>query len=373
VAAVGRHPVGPFPLIEENNMIITKTRFGTSKDGQPIYLYTFANRSGMIVEITNYGGIVTSLVVPDKNDKPADIVLGFDAYKNYLQPHPFFGAIAGRVCNRISNAQFKLNGVTYKLTANDGDNHLHGGITGFDRVVWEAEDFNEDDQMGLRLHYLSKDGEEGYPGNLSVDVTYTLTSDNSLKIDYTAETDKATPVNLTHHSYFNLKGAGCGDILDHRLTLHASRYAPVDNQLIPTGKLKSVKGTPVDFTTPTLIGERIKDVKGGFDFSYMLDNWNAKKHELRLAAEVHEPTSGRIMEVLTTEPGIHLYTGNFLDGTISGKNDCNYWRHAGLCLETQHFPDSPNKPKFPSVILEPGSTYTHSTVYAFRKATKNDE
>lgn len=351
---------------EKGKMTITKATFGRTQDGHPVDLFTMTNANGMTVKITNYGGIVTSLMVPDKNGKPGDVVLGFDTLEKYLAGHPYFGAIVGRYGNRVAKGTFILNGVAYKLAANNGKNHLHGGIKGFDKVVWKAEQINKENEVGIKLSYLSKDGEEGYPGNLSCVVIYTLTNTNELKIQYEAETDKPTPINLTHHSYFNLKSAdssGSGDILGHLLTIHANRYTPVDEGLIPTGELKSVRDSAMDFTRATAIGERIKEVNGGYDHNYVLNNCDGS---LRLAARVSEPTSGRVMDVLTTEPGIQFYSGNFLDGRITGKNGTVYNKHDGFCLETQHFPDSPNQPVFPPVILEPGKTYTHTTIYRFR-------
>jgi aldose 1-epimerase len=347
---------------ETTKMSIIKSDFGKTKEGQPVDLYTLTNASGMTVKITNYGGIVTSLQVPDKNGKFDDVVLGFDTLDQYLEGHPYFGALVGRYGNRIAKGKFTLNGTEYQLAANNGENHLHGGIKGFDKVVWNAEMVKKENEMGVKLSYLSKDGEEGYPGNLTAVVTYVLTNDNELIINYKAETDKPTPVNLTHHSYFNLKGAGNGDILGHLLTIDADRFTPVDEGLIPTGELKSVKDTPMDFTVPKAIGERIDQVKGGYDHNYVLNGWDGS---LRLAAKVVEPLSGREMEVWTTEPGLQFYTGNFLDGTITGENGKVYNKHYGFCLETQHFPDSPNKAGFPSTILEPGEKYTHTTIYRF--------
>jgi aldose 1-epimerase len=351
---------------EKMKMSISRTFFGKTGDGESVDLYTLTNADKMVVKITNYGCIVTSIMVADKNGKWDDVVLGFDSLEKYLAGHPYFGAVVGRYGNRIAKARFMLAGVTYKLAANNGENHLHGGIKGFDKVVWKAEEIKGEKEVGVRLTYLGKDGEEGYPGNLSAVVTYTLTNDNELKIHYRAETDKPTPVNLTHHSYFNLGGAGSGDILGHELTLYADRYTPVDEGLIPTGELKPVKDTPMDFTTPTAIGKRIHEVKGGYDHNYVLNNWNEVQPSLRLAAKVEEPISGRVMEVWTTEPGMQFYSGNFLDGSITGKQGKVYDRHFGFCLETQHFPDSPNKPNFPSTILEPGGKYTHTTVYRFK-------
>lgn len=348
---------------KESKMSITKIAFGKTSEGQAVALYTLINANGMTVKITNYGGIVTSLTVPDKNGTFEDVVLGFDTLDTYLKGHPYFGAIVGRYGNRVAKGTFTLQGIEYTLAKNNGENHLHGGIKGFDKVVWKAVEIKKKNEIGIKLSYLSKDGEEGYPGNLSVKVIYTLTKNNELRIEYEAETDKATPVNLTHHSYFNLKGGGSGDILGHLLTIHAHRFTPVDEGLIPTGELKSVKDTPMDFTGPMAIGERIDQVKGGYDHNYVLDKWDGS---LRLAAVVSEPFTGRIMEVLTTEPGLQFYSGNFLDGTITGKDGKKYEKHYGFCLETQHFPDSPNKPDFPSTILNPGEKYTHTTIYRFR-------
>lgn len=347
---------------ETTKMSIIKSDFGKTKEGQPVDLYTLSNANGVTVKITNYGGIVTSLTVPDKNGQMDDVVLGFDSLDKYLEGHPYFGAIVGRYGNRIAKGKFTLNGTEYKLAANNGENHLHGGIKGFDKVVWNAEIVKKENEVAIKLSYLSKDGEEGYPGNLSVVVIYTLTNDNELKILYEAETDKPTPINLTHHSYFNLKGAGNGNILGHLMTFAADRFTPVDEGLIPTGELRSVKDTPMDFTVSKAIGERIDRVKGGYDHNYVLNDWDGS---LRQAAKVVEPASGRVMEVWTTEPGLQFYTGNFLDGTITGKNSKVYHKHYGFCLETQHFPDSPNKPEFPSTILEPGEKYTHTTIYRF--------
>ncbi|MCX6582876.1 MAG: galactose mutarotase [Candidatus Aminicenantes bacterium] len=357
---------------KDSKMGITKVFFGKTETGQAVDLFTLTNGKGMTVKIANYGGIVTSLTAPDKNGKFSDVVLGFDTLEKYLAGHPYFGAIVGRYGNRIAKGKFSLNGSQYKLAVNNGENHLHGGIKGFDKVVWQAEAIRKENEVGLRLHYLSKDGEEGYPGNLSVVVVYTLTGNNELKIDYEAETDKPTPVNLTHHSYFNLAGEDPGDsgdsggsagILGHLLTIHADRFTPVDEGLIPTGELKNVQDTPMDFITPRAIGERISLVVGGYDHNYVLNNWDGS---LKFAAGVSEPVSGRVMEVWTTEPGLQFYSGNFLDGTITGKSGKKYEKHYGFCLETQHFPDSPNKANFPSAILEPGKKYTHTTVYRFR-------
>lgn len=348
--------------VETKKMSIKKEFFGETKDGEKVDLYTLINGSGMIVKITNYGGIVTTIIVPDKKGEFADVVLGFDNLEDYLGAHPYFGAIVGRYGNRIAKGKFTLNGVTYTLATNNGNNHLHGGMKGFDKVVWQAREIKTENEVGVRLSYVSKDGEEGYPGNLSVFVTYSLNDDNEFKIDYMAETDKPTPVNLTHHSYFNLEGAGSGDILGHLLTIHADQYTSVDDELIPTGELKQVEETPLDFRRPIAIGARIKDVKGGYDHNYVLNNTDGS---LRLVARVTAPGSGRVMDVLTTEPGIQFYSGNFLDGSNKGKNEKVYHRYYGFCLETQHFPDSPNHPAFPSTILKPGQKYRHHTIYKF--------
>jgi aldose 1-epimerase len=310
-----------------------------------------------------YGGIVTELHVPDRAGQLADVVLGFDGPQGYLAGNPpYFGAICGRVANRIAGAKFTLDRKEYTLAANNGPNSLHGGRKGFDKVLWKAEPAPG---TAVKLSYLSRDGEEGYPGNLSTAVTYTLTDGNELKIDYAATTDKATPVNLTNHSYFNLGGAASGNILGHELMLAADRYTPVDDSLIPTGELKPVRGTPFDFTKPTLIGARIDQVKGdpgGYDHNYVL---NSGGQTLTLAARAVEPKSGRVLEMFTTEPGVQFYTGNYLDGSVKGKAGVAYQKHQGFCLEAQHFPDTVHHANFPSIILKPGKTYTQRTVYKF--------
>ena len=342
-------------------MGITKEPFGKTGGGEKVDLYTLTNANGLKAGIITYGGIVTSLHVPDRNGDFADIVLGCDSLEQYLRNKPYFGALIGRCANRIAKAKFTLDGVEYILAANNGPNHLHGGIKGFDKVVWNAEQIQSDDGPALKLTYFSKDGEEGYPGNLKCTVIYTLTNNNELKISYEAETDKATVINLTHHSYFNLAGHNSGDILGHKLMLTADNFTPNGEGLIPTGQIKPVKGTAMDFTTPMSIGSRIAEVKGGYDPNYVL---NSSDGSLALAASVYEPKSGRVMEIFTTEPGIQFYSANFLDGSIKGKGTA-YNKHSGLCLETQHFPDSPNKPGFPSVVLRPGEKYTHLTVHKF--------
>ena len=331
-------------------------------DGKKVSLYTLTNKNGVQVKITNYGGIVTSWITPDKNGAKSDIVLGFDSLQGYLSKPPYFGAIIGRYGNRIGKAQFKLDGNTYKLAANNGVNSLHGGEKGFDKVVWDAT--ASSDNTSLTLNYLSKDGEEGFPGNLKVTVTYTLTDDDELLIQYDAETDKATPVNLTNHSYFNLTGDVSNTILNHTVWIDADKFTPVDNTLIPTGELKPVKGTPFDFTTPHRIGERIESVPGaapgGYDHNFVLNN---QGNSLKLVAYVTDSVSGRKLEVFTTEPGLQFYTGNFLNGSIISRDGKAINKNSAFCLETQHYPDSPNKPDFPSVILKPGDKYHTETKY----------
>ena len=342
--------------------------FGKTPDGQQVRIYRLTNATGMKAAIMTYGAIVVSLQVPDRSGELGDVVLGYDNLDSYVQNSPYFGAIVGRYGNRIAKGRFTLDGVTYdRLAINNGENHLHGGLKGFDKVVWTDEPVWRSNGVGVRLEYLSKDGEEGYPGNLRAVVTYLLTNDNGLRIQYEATTDKATPVNLTHHGYWNLTG-GQRDILDHVLTLNADRFTPVDKGLIPTGELRPVRGTVMDFTKPTPIGARIdaddEQLKfgGGYDH-----NWVLKKgrKQMSFAARLYEPTSGRVMEVYTQEPGIQFYSGNFLDGTITGKSGIVYQHRWGLCLETQHYPDSPNKLGFPSTILWPGRKYETVTVYRF--------
>ena len=348
---------------EEKVMSVKTETFGQTPDGKQVDLYTLTNPNGLRARITNYGAILVSLEVPDKKGKLADVTLGFDTFAGYLGEHPYFGPIVGRYANRIGKAKFTLNGVEYKLAANNGENHLHGGIKGFDKVVWKLEDIKAKSGIAfVRLSYRSCDGEEGYPGNLSCTVIYTLTNDNQLKIDYQATTDKTTIINLTNHAYWNLAGQGNGNILSHEVMLNADKYTPVDEGLIPTGEIKAVKDSPMDFTKPMTIGSRIAQVPGGYDHNYVLDSGGGS---LALAAKVYEPNSGRVMEIHTTEPGIQFYTGNFLDGSIIGKSGKVYKKHYGFCLETQHFPDSPNKPDFPSVVLNPGQIYSTETIHKF--------
>jgi aldose 1-epimerase len=348
--------------------MVKKEAFEKTADGKAVDLHTFSNASGMEVRAMTYGGIILSIKVPDRNGKLDDVTLGFDSLEPYLTAPPYFGALIGRYGNRIGKARFKLDGKEYKLAVNNGPNALHGGVKGFDKVIWQAESFDKPEGVGVVFRYTSPDGEEGYPGTLQSQVTYTLTDKNELAIDYHATTDKATPVNLTNHTYFNLAGPGVRDILDHQMMINADNTTPVDSTLIPTGEIKSVEGTPFDFRKPTAIGARI-DVNDqqikygpGYDHNFVL---NRKGEGLSLAARVSEPTTGRVMEVSTTEPAVQFYTGNFLDGTLTGKGGHVYKRRYAFCLETQHFPDSPNKPNFPSTILKPGETYTSKTVYAF--------
>jgi len=337
---------------------VKKSFFGMTPEGDSVMLYTLENEKGYVVKITNYGGIVTEIQTPDKDGNMGNIVLGFDNLDQYLAGTPYFGAIIGRYGNRIAGAKFSLNGETYHLAANDGNNSLHGGLKGFDKVLWKPEVISCKERAALQLSYLSPDGEEGYPGNLKVVVTYELLMDQ-LFINYEAETDKATPINLTNHSYFNL--AGEGTILDHILYLNASHYTPVNDELIPTGEIAPVEGTPFDFREPYVIGERIDQVPGGYDHNFVLDKESGKEV---LAARLVDPKSGRTLEVSTTEPGIQFYSGNFLDGTIKS-GDKVYVQHYGMCLETQHYPDSPNQPEFPNTILQPGDKFTSRTILKF--------
>jgi len=353
---------------KQETMKMQKTSFGKTPDGHEVFIYRLKNKSGMQADIMTYGATLVSLSVPDRNGVLADVVLGFDSLANYVSQNPYFGSTIGRYGNRIGKGTFELNGVRSTLAVNNGPNHLHGGLKGFDKVVWTADEKESIAEKSLALRYVSKDGEEGYPGTLNVKVTYSLTDENELRIDYEAVTDKATVINLTHHSYFNLAGAGNGDILGHELFIDANRFTPVDAGLIPTGEVKEVRGTPMDFNTPTLIGARIKDSYeqigkgGGYDHNWVLNNGTGA---MALAARAFEKTSGRVMEVLTTEPGLQFYSGNFLDGTLTGKGGKKYEHRFGFCLETQHFPDSPNKPEFPTTVLNPGTAYRTSTVYRF--------
>ena len=350
---------------------VTKTSFGKTSSGENIDLYTLRNVHGVEAKITNYGGIVISLKVPDRNGKFDDVVLGFNDFNSYLKNDPYFGALIGRYGNRIAKGRFTLNGVEYKLAVNNGENHLHGGIKGFDKVVWIGRETETKAGPAVVLTYLSKDREEGYPGNLQVRVVYTLTNKDELKIDYSATTDKDTVINLTHHSYFNLAGEGNGDILEHMVRIEADRFLPTDAGSIPTGELRPVAGTPFDFLKQgqTAIGARINQddeqlkFGNGYDHTWVI---NGPAGKLRLAARAWEPTSWRLMQVWTTEPGMQFYTGNFLDGTLTGKSGNRYQRRSGFCFETQHFPDSPNHPSFPTTTLRKGATYKSTTIYQFQ-------
>ncbi len=347
-------------------MSISRADFGAA-NGSAVDLYTLTNAQGVTAKIATYGGTWVSLLAPDRQGQPGDVLLGFDSLAGYLGDHPYFGSLVGRVGNRIARGHFELGGVAYELACNNGPNHLHGGPGGFHRAVWRAEVRADGDEPSLALSYLSRDGEEGYPGNLAVTVVYTLTAKNELRLDYSASTDRDTIVNLTNHAYFNLSGGG--DVLGHQIQIDAARFVPVGPDLIPTGELRAVAGTPMDFRAGQPIGarlpsddEQIASALGGYDHCWALDH---PAGQLGRAARVTEPGSGRVMEVFTTQPGVQFYTGNFLDGTLAGKRGQRYEKYAGLCLETQHFPDAPNQPQFPSIVLRPGETYQQTTVYQF--------
>jgi aldose 1-epimerase len=357
------------PATAEAKSTMKKQPFGKTSDGRDVELYTLTNKKGMEVAITNFGGIIVALKAPDRNGKFDDVVLGYDSLDGYLTNKAFFGALIGRYGNRIAHGKFPLNGANYTLPKNDGDNTLHGGPEGFNKRRWTAKDVSGAKGQALELTYMSKDGEEGFPGNLTVKVVYTLTAQNELTITYSATTDKETVVNLTNHSYFNLAGQGTGDILGHQLMIRGDHITAVDDTLIPTGELRPVKDTPFDFTHATAIGARINQddpqikVGKGYDHNWVLNAHGP--HSPVLAAEAYEPNSGRVLQVLTVEPGVQFYSGNFLDGTITGKGGKVYKYRYGFCLETQHFPDSPNHPKFPSTTLKPGHTYSTTTVFKF--------
>jgi len=337
---------------------ITRSDWGNI-DGRPVYLYRLQNKNGTVVTITNFGGTITSFITADKHGNASSIIIGFDSLRDYLRHPPYFGAIIGRYGNRIGNGHFSLDGVTYRLAANNGKNHLHGGIKGFDKVVWDPT-VPQDSIPSLLLKYISKDGEEGYPGNLTTTVQYTLTDEDALRIDYTASTDRATPVNLTNHSYFNLSGDVSNTILNESLSIDADYYTPVDSSLIPTGRIDPVRHTPFDFSVAKIIGRGIDSVKGGYDHNWVL---NKKDSGLQKVAVLSDTASGRTLEVFTTQPGLQFYTGNFLDGQFNNRDGKPVKQHSALCLETQHFPDSPNKPNFPTTILRPGDLYHSVTVY----------
>ena len=345
---------------------VTKAAYGSLPDGSPASLYTLSNNQGMLVRVTDYGGIITEIHAPDRDGRLGDVVLGFDSLAPYCGKSDYFGALVGRYANRIANGRFAIDGQTHQLERNDGANHLHGGALGFHKALWQATPFESGAAAGLQLRYFSRDGEQGYPGNLQATVTYALTHGNELIVQYHAVTDRATPVNLTQHTYFNL--ACGGDVLDHELTIHAERYTPVDAGLIPLAEHASVAGTPFDFRTPCAIGARIEDDDrqlagaGGYDHNFVLSK--AAPNGLGLAACVHDPVSGRTLEILTQEPGLQFYSGNFLDGSLRGKGRSYAWR-SGFCLEPQHFPDSPNRPDYPGTILRPGAEYVSRSIYRF--------
>lgn len=352
----------------KRTMSVDKTSFGKTKKGEPVTLFTLHNSHGLVVKLMDYGATVVSVETPDKNGKLANITLSFPTLEGYLQRHPYFGSTVGRYGNRIAKGKFTIDGKESTLATNNGPNHLHGGQVGFDAVMWTAEEVKTADSVGVKFSYLSKDGEEGYPGNLKVTVTYSLTEADELRIDYSATTDKPTHVNLTNHNYWNLGGAGSGSILKHELMINADQYLPIDASSIPTGAPAPVKGTALDFTKPTPIGDRIDELKKpphetkGYDHCYVLRGQEGK---LTLAARVKDPASGRVMEISTTEPGIQLYCGNFLDGSAGNGG---FKQHEAFCLETQHYPDSPNQPQFPSTLLKPGQTYKSTTVHKFSVA-----
>lgn len=349
----------------KGEMSINSETWGTTKNGQKVTLYTLRNSHGMEARIMNYGGTIVSLTAPDKSGQFADVVLGFDNFADYEAKNPFFGCIAGRYANRIAKGKFTLDGKEYTLAVNNGPNHLHGGKVGFDKKVWRANEVRRSNAVGVEMFYTSPDGEEGYPGKLDCHVTYLLTNDNAMEIEYSATTDKTTIVNLTNHSYFNLAGEGSGSILDHTLKINADKFTPTDDTLIPTGELQAVAGTPLDFTQPHVIGERIGadfvplKQGQGYDHNFVISD----RSGMRTAARAKDPKSGRVLVVSTTEPGVQLYTGNHLN--VTGKGGHHYSRRDGFCLETEHFPDSPNHPSFPSVVLQPGDTYHNTCVYKF--------
>lgn len=353
---------------KEVKMNIIKEPYGKTVDGEPVDIYTLTNNNGMTVRITNYGGIVQMLTAPDKNGKYKDVVLGYDSLKSYIEATPYFGAIVGRYGNRIANGKFILDGVEYTLAQNNGKNHLHGGIKGFDKVVWNAAPIKSDSTVSLKLEYLSKDGEEGYPGNLKVTVIYTLTDDDALKIEYSATTDKKTILNLTNHSYFNLTANFRNKILDLVLWLNADRYVPINSTAIPLGTVEPVNSTPFDFRKPKKIGKDISDdnqqLKNGIGYDHCIVFENTDR-SVKLQATVYDEQSGRLMEVYTDQPAVQFYVGNYLDGTNIGKGNIPYEHRTGFCLETEHYPDSPNQPQFPSTVLEPSEVYSTTTIYKF--------
>jgi aldose 1-epimerase len=356
-------PSTPAPSITQSTHPDISVRpFGQTRQGLAVEEYTLSSGNGVTTSIITWGGIIRTLLVPDRQGRIEDIVLGFDALEPYEDRHPYFGTITGRFANRIARGKFSLDGKDYTLAINNGPNHLHGGLDGFDRVVWKARSERTADYARVTLSYTSPDGDEGYPGELNTDVTYTLTKENTLRIDYKATTTKPTPINLTNHSYFNLAGHSSGDILSQQLMINADNIVPVDENLIPTGSLAPVKGTAFDFTSSHAIGDRISEVGIGYDHTFVI---TPEGPGLKVAARVCETASGRVLEVQTTEPGVQLYTGNYLDGTQIGKGGSRYAKHGGFCLETQHFPDSVHQPQFPSTILRPGEVYQQATILKF--------
>lgn len=353
----------------ESPFAISSKAFGSLPSGQAVTEYTFANGNGMEVKIMDFGGIITSLKVPDRHGNVGDVVLGFDNLQDYLKEHPYFGALIGRYGNRIAKGKFTLDGKEYDLAVNNGENHLHGGLKGFDKVMWTAEIVEGERTAGLKLNYLSKDMEEGYPGNLDVEVVYTISENNEIKVDYKATTDKTTVVNLTQHTYFNLEGKGSENILNHEIMIKSSDFIPVDAGLIPTGELMPVAGTPFDFSKLTKVGEGINDdnaqikIGGGYDHCWVLNK--SGENTLDWVIKVVDPSSGRVMEMATTEPGVQFYSGNFLDGTLTGKDNITYPHRYAMCFETEHYPDSPNQPQFLSTVLHPGEEYKSTTIFKF--------
>lgn len=340
-----------------------KEPFGQTADGQEVFIYTLTSSKGFRVRITDFGATLVSMHVPDRDGALGDVVLGFDTLQGYIDQTTYMGSTIGRYANRIGGGKFTLDGTEYTLATNNGPNHLHGGNEGFDKKVWHTQEVvAAEDDAWVKMTYLSKDGEEGYPGNLQCTVTYTLTNSDELRFSYEAQTDKKTVINLTNHSYWNLAGHASGSVLDHELLINAEKFTLIDPGLIPTGMISSVHGMPLDFSVTKKMGARIRHTGNGYDHNYVL---RGEPGEMKLCARVREPNTGRVMEIHTTEPGVQLYTGNFLDGTVVGKEGKAYGKHEGLCLETQHYPDSPNKPDFPSVVLEPGQTFTSQTVHKF--------